>query len=228
MTVAVAEALMEGGRDEAKTERAMTAALKKYGGLYPDAGYGGRFRVWLRSDDSKPYNSFGNGSAMRVSPAGWFFDNQKDTEKFAEISARVTHNHPEGIKGAMSVAGAVFLARNGGGKEEIKRYVTENYGYNLGRTLGEIRPGYRFDETCQGSVPEAIISFLESDGFEDAVRKAVSIGGDSDTIAAIAGAIAEAFYGIPEEIKRETLARLDDMLTAALNKWRKAYLKRSA
>jgi ADP-ribosylglycohydrolase len=220
LTVAVADALMEGKRDEKATERAMTAALKKYGRDYPNAGYGGMFKAWLYSDSSAPFNSFGNGSAMRVSPVGWFFDSLADIEKFAEISARVTHSHPEGIKGAQSVASAIFLARTGHGKGEIKKYVTEKYGYDLERTLDEIRPIYRFDVSCQGSVPEAIIAFLESDGFEDAIRKAVSIGGDSDTIAAITGSIAEAAYGVPDDIRDKALSILDDRLYEIYIKWK--------
>jgi ADP-ribosylglycohydrolase len=227
LTIAVAEALMEGHGDEAATERAMVTSIRKYGKMFPDAGYGGRFNMWLNLENTEPYGSFGNGSAMRVSPVGWFFDDIETVEKFAEISARVTHNHPEGIKGAKSVAGAIFLARAGADKEEIKAYVSGNYQYDLDRTLDEIRPFYRFNETCQGSVPEAFIAFLESESFEDAVRKAVSIGGDSDTIAAIAGSVAEAHYGIPDEIKKQALSRLDDALKNVLVKWRSLYKEKS-
>jgi ADP-ribosylglycohydrolase len=221
MTIAVAEALMEGDGDEAATERAVIASMKKWGRLYPNAGYGTRFGGWLYFDDTSPYNSFGNGSAMRVSPVAWFFDNLPDVERFAEVTARVTHNHPEGIKGARSVAGAIFLARTGAGKPEIKKYAEENYGYDLDRTLDEIRPAYRFDESCQRTVPEAIIAFLESENFEDAVRKAISIGGDSDTIAAITGSIAEGAYGVPPEIAGFFTEKLDDRLKSVLEKWKK-------
>jgi ADP-ribosylglycohydrolase len=195
--------------------------------MFPDAGYGGRFRMWLRSTDTEPYGSYGNGSAMRVSPVAWFFDDIETVEKFAEVSARVTHNYPEGIKGAQSVAGAIFLARAGAGKEEIKTYVKDKYQYDLERTLDEIRPSHRFNETCQGSVPEAIIAFLESESFEDAVRKAISIGGDSDTIGAITGSVAEAYYGIPEDIKSQALSRLDSALKKVLVRWQRVYREKS-
>jgi ADP-ribosylglycohydrolase len=207
MTIAVAEALTNGGKPDD-----FINSMKALGWLYPGAGYGPRFNKWVLSDDREPYNSFGNGSAMRVSPVGWYFDNLGEVERFAEISAQVTHNHPEGIKGAKSVAGVIFLLRNGAGKAEIKKYVEEKYGYDLNRTLDEIRPAYKYDITCQGTVPEAIIAFIESTDFEDAVRNAVSIGGDSDTVAAITGSIAEAAYGIPKEIADRALSYLDASL----------------
>ena len=203
MTAAVALALMDGGapQDYVRTMRLL-------GRQFPDAGYGGRFDGWLRTRWPKPYNSFGNGSAMRVSPVAWFYDALEDVERAAEISAAVTHNHPEGIQGAQATAAAAFLARKGSGKAEIQQYVEERFGYDLSRTMAEIRPGYAFDVTCQGSVPEAIIAFLESTDFEDAIRNAVSIGGDSDTIAAITGAIAEAAYGVPPKLREQALERL--------------------
>jgi ADP-ribosylglycohydrolase len=207
MTIAVAEALDNGGSPDD-----FINSMKALGWLYPGVGYGPTFIRWVLSDCRKPYNSFGNGSAMRVSPVAWYFDSLDEVEHFAEISARVTHNHPEGIKGAKSVAGAIFLARKGTSKVEIKEYVEEKHGYNLNRTLDEIRPYYKYDITCQGTVPEAIIAFLESNDFEDAVRNAVSIGGDSDTVAAITGSIAEAAYGIPEEIANKGLGYLDASL----------------
>lgn len=207
MTIAVAEGIMKGG----STEDFVTS-MKKYGRMYPDAGYGGRFGGWLISEDVKPYNSWGNGSAMRVSPAAWAFDTLSEVEKCAEISAAVTHNHPEGIKGAQATAASIFLARKGKAKAEIKAYIESNYGYNLDRTVDEIRPGYRFNESCQKTVPEAIIAFLESVDFEDAVRNAISLGGDSDTLAAITGSIAEAAYGVPEDIKEKALSFLDEGL----------------
>ncbi|MDR2019648.1 MAG: ADP-ribosylglycohydrolase family protein [Treponema sp.] len=183
-----------GLADYAKTYR-------RFGRRYPHRGYGGAFKAWLRADNPKPYNSYGNGSAMRASPVGWYCNSINDVLAEAKISAEVTHNHPEGIKGAQAAASAVYLARTGRSKGEIKTFISEKFGYNLDRTLDEIRAGYEFDVSCQGSVPEAIIAFLESADFENAVRLAVSIGGDSDTIAAIAGGIAEAFYQeIPEDI----------------------------
>jgi ADP-ribosylglycohydrolase len=178
-----------------------TEVYQEYGQLYPNRGYGGNFRLWLESDNPKPYNSWGNGSAMRVSPIGWFCNSMNDVLAEAKRSAEVTHNHPEGIKGAQSVAAAVYLARTGKSKNEIKQFIIDRFGYNLDRTIAEIRPNYTFDESCQGTVPQAITAFLESDNFENAVRLAVSIGGDSDTIACITGGIAEAFYKtIPEYI----------------------------
>ena len=207
MTIAIAEGLMNGGSEENFIE-----AMKKYGRLYPDAGYGGNFNYWIFSDSISPYNSFGNGSAMRVSPVAWFFDNLEDVEKYAEISSSVTHNHPEGIKGAQATAACIFLARSGKSKDEIKSYIESKYGYNLNRSLNEVRESYYFNETCQETVPEAIIAFLESTDFEDAIRNAISLGGDSDTLAAICGSIAEGAYSIPKEIKYIALSKLDKTL----------------
>jgi len=202
LTVAVADCILHG-KDYART-------IWEYGNRYPDRGYGIRFLNWLGSKDLKPYNSFGNGSAMRVSPIGFAFDTLEETLAEARRSAEVTHNHPEGIKGAQAVAAAIFLARRGETKLQITEYASSTFGYNLSRTLDEIRPNYGFDETCQGSVPEAIIAFLESNDYEDALRKAVPLGGDSDTIACITGGIAHAFYGgVPENIVEEVRNRLD-------------------
>lgn len=221
MTVAVAEALIKGGRNEAKTEKEMVKAMKKYGKIYPDAGYGSRFSKWLSDSDPKPYNSFGNGSAMRVSPVAWYFHSLEKVEKFAEISAKVTHSHEEGIKGAKATAAAIFLARNGRPKDYIKRYIELKYKYDFSKTLDEIRPDYSFDETCQGTVPVALQVFFEAESFEDTLRKAVSMGGDSDTLAAIACSIAEGFYPIPKEIRERALAKLDKPLLSMLKKWDK-------
>jgi ADP-ribosylglycohydrolase len=220
MTLAVAEGLMDGLGDEDRVADAMKASMLKYGRMFPFAGYGVRFWRWLiLSKNPSPYNSLGNGSAMRVSSVAWAFDDISAVEKYARISASITHNHPEGIKGAMSVAGAIFLARNGSGKGEIKKYVEDRYQYDLSRTLNDIRPNYRYNMRAPGSVPEAIIAFLESDTFEDAIRKAVSIGGDSDTIAAIAGSVAEGFYGIPDDMKRCAENILDARLLSVAKKW---------
>lgn len=186
-------------------------AFKAFGQKYPDAGYGGSFYHWLFSPDSSPYHSWGNGSAMRVSPVGFAFDSIDDILREAERSAAVTHDHPEGIKGAQAVALAVFFARKGEGKKYIRREISRRFAYDLGRTLDEIRPEYRFDVSCQGSVPESITAFLESNDFEDAVRKAVSLGGDSDTMACIAGGIAHAFYSeIPEDVSANVRKRLPE------------------
>jgi len=171
-----------------------TEVYQEYGQLYPNRGYGGNFKSWIYSSDPKPYNSWGNGSAMRASPIGWFFDSMDAVLEEAKKSAEVTHNHHEGIKGAQAAAAAVYLARTGKTKDEIKQFIVEQFGYDLDRTIAKIRPNYKFDVSCQGSVPEAIIAFLESTDFENAIRLAVSIGGDSDTIACITGGIAEAFY----------------------------------
>jgi len=186
LTVAVADCILN--------RREYAGAFREYGRRYPNAGYGGLFRKWLSSRDPRPYNSLGNGSAMRVSPVGFAMSTLETVLEEAKRSAAVTHDHPEGIRGAQATASAVFLGRSGKTKEEIRNYIEERFGYDLGRTLDEIRPGYRFDVTCQGSVPEAIIAFLESEDYEDAVRKSVSLGGDSDTIACITGGIAQAYY----------------------------------
>lgn len=203
MTMAVAEWLLD---DPTYSHRILEEKMVKFGELDPQRGYGGMFFSWLfvpktinKDGIRRPYNSFGNGSAMRVSAVGWMFDTLEETERVAEISASITHNHPEGIKGAQSVAAAIFMARNGKSKKEIKNYIVNKYGYDLNRTCDEIRPRYGFNETCQGSVPEAIIAFLESHDYESAIRLAVSLGGDSDTQACIAGGIAEAFYGMPDD-----------------------------
>jgi ADP-ribosylglycohydrolase len=212
LTVATADCILHG-KDYART-------FKEYGRRYPDAGYGGNFRRWLFSEDTGPYNSYGNGSAMRVSPVGFAFKTLDDVLKQAERSAAVTHNHPEGIKGAQAIAAAIFLARQGTEKKGIRQYMQTTFGYNMERTLAEIRPVYRFDETCQGSVPEAIIAFLESDDYEDAVRKAVSLGGDSDTLACMAGGIAQAYYKvIPELIIKETRKRLNKELLIVVDEF---------
>lgn len=200
LTVATADALMHGG-DYAE-------AYRRYYRRYPHAGYGGRFRQWAASPNAGPYGSFGNGSAMRVSPIGWAFDDLKAVLAEAERTAAVTHNHPEGIKGAQAVAAAVFLARTGESKAAIREAVAGRFGYDLDRTVEAIRPGYGFDVSCQGSVPESLVAFLESEDYEGAVRRAIWLGGDADTMACIAGAVAEAFYGLPETIAAETRARL--------------------
>ncbi|NOY75584.1 MAG: ADP-ribosylglycohydrolase family protein [Kiritimatiellaeota bacterium] len=179
--------------------------LEKFYYKYPHAGYGGNFHKWASGHDHSPYNSWGNGSAMRVSPVGFAYDSIEDVLRFSRESAEITHNHPEGIKGAQATALAVFLARTEQDKASIKKEISKRFDYDLERTLDEIRPGYSFDVSCQGTVPEAIIAFLESDDYEDAVRKAVSLGGDSDTLACIIGGIAQAFYGnIPSMIIDET------------------------
>ena len=227
MTMATADALMktftvkgmlyDGAEDE--FEYQVIKSMRGLAELYPDAGYGVRFAHWLLSRNPEPYGSYGNGSAMRVSPVAWAFNDLETVEKFAEISARVTHNHPEGIKGAQATAGSIFLARTGKTKPEIKSYVQGKYGYDLSRTLDEIRPNYHHIESCQDTVPEAVIAFLEGNSFEGVARCAVSLSGDSDTLTAIACSIAEGFYGIPEGINTILLPKLDDFLTDLLLKW---------
>ena len=193
LTVAVADCILHG-LDYSKT-------IRRYGKAYPQAGYGGTFKKWMFGFISGPYNSWGNGWAMRVSPVGWAFYKEEDVLEEAKRSAEVTHNHPEGVKGAQALALAVWLARNGASKRAIQVAVEEKFSYDLRTTLDEIRPHYQFDVSCQGSVPQAIRAFLESENFENAIRLAISIGGDSDTIACMAGAVAEAFYKeIPEKM----------------------------
>ena len=248
MTCAVADGIMNGGeRDE------FIDAMKKYGRMYPHAGYGGRFREWLFSDNREPYYSFGNGSAMRVSPCAWRMDCgfcartgmwPSNGRRHAAMSAEVTHNHPEGIKGALAVADAIFMCRYYFGgyhgdyelpikndpdeiKRRIRNHIEKEHGYDLSFTLDEIRPDYRFDVTCQGSVPQAIAAFLESRDFEDAIRNAVSIGGDSDTIAAMTGSIAEAAYGIPDWIKEKAWSYLDEPLKDVVRRWKEFMSSRS-
>ena len=217
MTIAVGEALLAVGPQATvkEIEEAVVTNMQDWGKRYPYAGYGGRFRYWLRERNPKPYGSYGNGSA-----AGGLYDSLERTREVARATANVTHNHPEGIKGAEATASAIYMARNGSSKEEIKEYIEKEFHYNLDRTLDEIRPGYHMDETCQRTVPEAIIAFLESKDFEDAVRNAVSLGGDTDTLGAITGSIAEAFYGIPAVLIAECKSRIDKgMMTDVLDEF---------
>ena len=191
----------------------MPSWMKFYYRHYPHAGYGGSFHQWARSGDSRPYNSWGNGAAMRVSPVGFAFDTLEEVLAKSKQYTEVTHNHPEGIKGAQATASAIFLGRTGKTKREIRDFIVTSFGYDLSRTLDEIRPTYGFDESCQGTVPQAIQAFLESENFEDAIRNAVSLGGDSDTLACITGGIAQAFYGgVPEDIARKVMGILDQDL----------------
>ncbi len=218
MTLAVAEALLDAREkgveaDEAEVKRLLVRSMRLWGMKYPFAGYGGRFIRWLFNPKMEAYGSYGNGSAMRVSPVGWLFADLEETRKVARWTAEVTHNHPEGIKGAESTAAAIYLARNGKTKEEIRAYIVREFGYDLSRTCDEIRPGYHHVESCQETVPEAVTAFLEGADFEDVIRTAVSLGGDCDTLTCIAGGIAEAFYGVPLLMKVQCRRRLDkDML----------------
>lgn len=240
MTIATADALMSGGKKDDFID-----LYKKWGRLYPNSGYGGRFGEWIHSENREPYNSWGNGSAMRVSPCAWIMNcgfygrtgcwpsNGWET---VTNCAEVTHNHPEGVKGAQATAAAIFMCRFYFGgwefdygndaknpdewKADIKKMIENNIGYDLSKTLDEIRPTYRFNESCQETVPQAIIAFLESTDFEDAIRNAISLGGDSDTLAAITGSIAEAAYGIPEWMKVKALTYLDEPMRDVLRRWR--------
>lgn len=219
MTMAVAKWLMGDRKQET-----LVKEMQVMGGHYPRAGYGGMFRKWLIADDPLPYGSFGNGSAMRVSPCGYAADSLEEAERLAKKSAMVTHNHPEGIKGAQAVAAAIFLAKTGITKSQIKIYIEQKYGYDLNRTVQEIiNSGYKFNETCQGSVPEAIICFLESTDYEDCIRKAISLRGDSDTQACIAGSIAGAYYGVPGQFIGIVDKKLDSYLLNILNNFNKTY-----
>lgn len=193
LTLALADAIMN--------DRDFGQVMREYYRDDPLAGYGGSFIKWASNPDAPAYNSWGNGSAMRTSPVGWVYESLEEVMQKAEHYAAVTHNHPEGIKGAQATAGCIFLARSGHTKDSIKAFVANDIGYDLNQTIDEIRPKYQFDVSCQGSVPQAIMAFLESTDYEDAIRNAISIGGDSDTIACIAGGMAEAFYGgVPKEI----------------------------
>ncbi|HFU4377760.1 TPA: ADP-ribosylglycohydrolase family protein [Streptococcus suis] len=211
MTAAVAASFLGLNEPFDDLEKALVLNMKDFGKLYPRAGYGPHFKKWIESKDSDPYNSFGNGSAMRVSACGHIGKSLEETLNLAERVASVTHNHPEGIKGAQAVAGAIFLARTGKTKEEIRQFVADHF-YNLDFTLDAIRPTYQFDSSCQGSVPQAIVAFLEATDFEDAIRNAISLGGDSDTLAAITGSIAEVFFGIPDEIVYQTTDFLPSLI----------------
>ena len=216
LTVAVADGILHGGD--------LVDLFKKYARSYPSVGYGGTFRRWAASESREPYQSWGNGSAMRVTPVGYAYDSLDEVLLRAKGTAQVTHDHPEGIKGAQATAAAVFLARTGNSKEAIRRYIEERFDYFLDETLNDLRPTYQFDVSCQWSVPQSILAFLESTGYEDAVRNAISLGGDGDTMACIAGSIAEAYYGgVPAAIARPILARLDNRLRSIVREFGEHY-----
>ena len=220
LTVATADALMGDGD--------YAAAYRDWGNRFPFCGYGPRFRKWLGRPNQGPYNSYGNGSAMRVSPIGWALDSLEEVLAEAERSAAVTHNHPEGIKGAQATAAAVFVARKGATKSDIRHEIAARFDYDLDRTVDAIRPDYRFEVSCQRSVPEALIAFLDADDFEHTIRLAISLGGDADTQAAIAGSVAEAFWGgVPERVEAEVRAQLDDELFEVIARFRSYYDNRT-
>jgi type I restriction enzyme M protein len=221
MTLAVAKAIMNCAGDYSRLESEAISCMQEYGRRYPDAGYGGRFYRWIFSSNPKPYNSYGNGAAMRVSPCGFAAKSLEEAMLLARTVTQVTHNHPESMKAAEAVISAIYLARIGKTLDEIQDYITERY-YRIDFTLDEIRPSYHFDVSCQGSVPQAFAALFESSGFEDAIRNAISIGGDSDTIAAITGGMAEAYYGVPEDIRKQAMGFLDDDLSGILLEFEKA------
>ncbi len=224
MTLPVAKAFLDAGPDaDDETIRVnLIRSMQTLGRSYPYAGYGVRFVHWLASDNPKPYHSFGNGSAMRVSSVAWLYQDLAAVRHAARLSACVSHDHPEGIKGAEATASAIFLARTGHSKNDIRRYIETEFQYSLDRTCEEIRPTYTHVESCQQTVPEAITAFLEGDSFEDVIRTAVSLGGDCDTLTAIAGSIAEGFYGVPEELAAECRRRLPEDLLAILDAFAQA------
>lgn len=226
MTLTIAKALCDcpPADDYEQFKRELVRIMHEVGLRYPYCGYGGRFSDWLKNKRTEPYNSYGNGSAMRVSPVAWYASSVSECEALAAATAEVTHNHPEGIKGAVSVAGAIYLARHGLDKDEIRSYVGQFYDIDF--TLDEIRDGYGFYEICQRSVPQAFEAFFESVNFEDAIRNAVSIGGDSDTIAAITGSIAEAYYGIKEETRETALSYLDPYLLNIAEEFENKYINK--
>lgn len=223
MTIAVAEALLDtlGAPDET-VQAALVQSLQKWGRRYPDAGYGGMFRQWLWAEQPASYGSYGNGAAMRVAAAGWLGQTLEEARHLARLSASITHNHPEGLKGAEAVAAAIFLARQGEEKAAIRRFVSETFGYDMSRSCDAIRPNYHHVESCQETVPPAITAFLEGEDFEDVIRTAVSLGGDCDTLTCIAGSIAEAFYGVPDALIAACRARLPEDMLAVIDRFQKA------
>jgi type I restriction enzyme M protein len=230
MTLAIAKAIMETAKNKMQNKNEYDAAfhdalgkltvkhMQELGRKYSNCGFGGMFRKWILNKDPKPYNSYGNGAAMRISSIGFIANNILQAQQLAKTITEVTHNHPEGIKGAQATAAAIVMARNGAQKKEIKQYIIDNY-YPLNFCIDDIRDTYFFNETCQGTVPQAIECFLESESFEDAIRIGVSLGGDTDTMCAITGGIAEAYYGVPEDIKEKALKFLDDELLTIYKQW---------
>lgn len=228
MTCAVAQGLMESyGSDDESVRHSLTMNMHALGRAYPARGYGNKFQTWLLVNGAGPYNSYGNGSAMRVSAAGWLYRTLEETLHAAQLTAEVTHNHPEGIKGAQAVAAAIFLARARCEKQDIRNYIMRDFGYDLTPSLAEYRAKSQWNETCQGTVPQALTAFFEGSGFVDTIRKAVSLGGDSDTIAAMAGSIAEAYYGIPENLEKEAYRHLDERLGTIVVQFHRFYYEHS-
>lgn len=221
MTLAIANWLCE----DKTSKDVLIKNLKSFGNQYPNAGYGGRFYNWLGQDSPEPYGSWANGSAMRVSPCAWVAESLEEAQELAKLSAIVTHDHPEGIKGALATSDAIYLARVGASKDEIRNHVEVRYGYDLSFTVDEIRPYYSFDVSCKGSVPESIVCFLDADDFEDTIRNAVSLGGDADTQAAIAGSIASAFWDVSKGISYKSIHRLDYNLLNVFIRFEEKFMK---
>ncbi len=222
MTLALAQAILVSRADFSDLSEKAVQCMQSVGRRYPNCGYGGRFRIWMFSDSPKPYGSFGNGAAMRVSPAGFAAESLEQAKQLSYNITAVTHNHPEGIKGAEATTVALYMARTGSTKEEIREVIDRQY-YPMNFTLDEIRPTYQFNEICQDSVPQALMAFFESDSFEDAIRNAISIGGDSDTLAAICGGVAEAYYGIPDDLRKRAEKYLDDRQMTILEMFERKY-----
>lgn len=225
MTLALCDALLKSAQNPEELSTQAVKSMQAIGRPYPHSGYGGRFFYWMYDDNPQPYRSYGNGAAMRVGGCGWAGNSIEEVKALSKAVTEVTHNHPEGLKGAEATAVAVYLARTGSSKDEIRKYITENY-YPLDFTIDEIRPTYQFNETCQDTVPQALEAFLESESFEDAIRTAVSVGGDSDTLAAITGAVAEAYYGIPEDMRASAESYLDQRLLTILKNFEAKYPSR--
>lgn len=214
MTIAIAAALADWKSDGGELHDHAIRRMQEFGRRFPHAGYGGNFKRWLKSDDPQPYNSWGNGSAMRVSACGWAANSIEEAVALSDAVTAVTHDHPEGLKGAAATSVCIYLARTGKTKDEIRQYLEDHF-YRIDSTLDEIRPAYRFDVSCQGSVPQAMASFFEATSLVDAIRNAISLGGDADTLAAIAGSVAGAYYGVPDEIRMQALQHLDPFLREA-------------
>ena len=220
LTLAIASWLT---KDEKHDNETLVKEIQNLTRAFPHIGYGNRFKKWINSNNPKAYGSWGNGSAMRVSPVGWIYDNLEETQILAKKSAEITHNHPEGIKGAVATASAIYLARNNRSKEFIKEYVESTFNYDLSRRLNDIRDDYKFEVSCQKSVPESIICFLESDSYIDTIRNAISMGGDADTMAAISGSIASAYYDVPDNLVNKCISRLDKKLVIIYEKYTDKY-----
>ena len=223
MTIAIAKAVLESKKKQSNLSKEAVRCMQEIGRRYPRCGYGSRFLEWMFSENPQPYNSFGNGAAMRVSSCGFAAETLQEALKMSDEVTAVTHNHPEGIKGARATTAAIFLARTGMPKSTIKEHIEKEYGYRFDFTIDEIRSTYQFNETCQETVPQALEAFFESTSFEDTLRTAISVGGDSDTLAAIACSIAEAYYGVPKELYEKAVSYLNNQLITILKEFEIEY-----